>query len=162
MLNIILFLDKTLRQLRNIYWRLYPVSHAIALYTLDIPNGRHYSWHDRLHHYMYVGCVQNIFSQKSCMGWCIVMLKYPPPHPQPRLRRCLGMKGMTTCLEMLSLYQAALTFPLSKKHTHMCFYKTGNFKAIKPLLRTLFSSGNLSCCVFQLTQMRGKKEPFEF
>ena len=34
----------------------------------------------------YVICVQNIFSQKSCMGWCIVMLKYPPrpsfpPHP---------------------------------------------------------------------------------
>ena len=30
------------------------------------------------------------------------------------------MKGMTTCLEMLSLYQAALTFPHSKNtHTHV-------------------------------------------
>ena len=48
------------------------------------------------------------------------------------------MKGMTTCLETLSLYQAALTFPPSKTHTHVCFYKTGNFKAIKPLLRTFF------------------------
>ena len=52
----------------------------------------------------------------------------PLPHP---LRRCLGMKGMTTCLETLSLYQAALTFPLSK-NTHTRFYKTGNFKAINP------------------------------
>ena len=49
------------------------------------------------------------------------------------------MKGMTTCLETLSLYQAALTFSLSKHtHTQMCFYKTGNFKAIKPLVRTFF------------------------
>ena len=116
-------LDKTLRQLRNIYWRWYPVSHVIALYTLDIPNGRHNSWHDRLLHYMYVICVQNIFSQKSCMGWCIVMLKYPTPPPPPRLRRCLGMKGMTTCLEMLSLYQAALTFPLSKNTNTRVFIK---------------------------------------
>ena len=83
MLNIILFLDKTLRQLRNIYWRKYPLSHAIAHYTLDIPNGRHNSLHDRLLHYIYVICVQNIFSQKSCMGWCIVMLKYPAPPPPP-------------------------------------------------------------------------------
>ena len=82
MMNTILFWDKTLRQLRNIYWRRYPVSRAIAHYTLDIPNGRHNSWHDRILHYIYVICVQNIFSQKSCMGWCIVMLKYPP---QPRL-----------------------------------------------------------------------------
>ena len=113
-------LDKTLRQLRNIYWRWYTVSHAIALYTLDIPNGRHNSWDDRLLHYMYIICVQNIFSQKSCMGWCIVMLKYPT---SPPLRRCLGMKGMATCLEMLSLYQAALTFPLSKYTNTRAFIK---------------------------------------
>ena len=46
----------------------------------------------------------------------------PPPPPFP-LRRCLGMKGMTTCLETLSLYQAALTFPLSKNtHTNVFLY----------------------------------------
>ena len=34
---------------------------------------------------IYVICVQNIFSQKSCMGWCIVMLKSPlPPPPAPQ------------------------------------------------------------------------------
>ena len=85
--------------------------------------------------------MQTIFSQKSCMGWCIVMLKYPPlPSPPPTpLRRCLGMKGMTTYLETLSLYQPVLTFPLRKNtHTHVCFYKSGNFKAIKPLLWTFF------------------------
>ena len=31
----------------------------------------------------YVICVQNIFSQKSCMGWCIIMLKYPPRPSSP-------------------------------------------------------------------------------
>ena len=72
--------------------------------------------HDRLLHYIYVICRQNIFSQKSCMDWCIVTLKYPPPAPTPPprpRRRCLGMKGMTTCLE-------ASTFPFSKK-THTRF-----------------------------------------
>ena len=45
----------------------------------------------------------------------------PPQHPPPS--RCLGMKSMTTCLEMLSLYQAALTFPFSKNtHTHVFLY----------------------------------------
>ena len=39
LLNIILFLDKTLRPLRNIYWRWYLVFHAIAHNTLTYPMG---------------------------------------------------------------------------------------------------------------------------
>ena len=61
----------------------------------------------------YMSFVCRTFSVKRAV-WAGVMLKYPPP---PLFRRCLGMKGMTTCLETLSLYQTALTFPLSK-NTH--------------------------------------------
>ena len=113
MLNIILFLDKTSRQFPNIYWRWYPVSHAIAQYILNILNGRHDSW--------YVICVQNILSQTSCMGRCIVMLKYPPP--PAAFRRFLGMKGMT--LNVISAEPSSINIS-TQKNKQTVFLKTGN------------------------------------
>ena len=79
------------------------------------------------------------FSVKRAVWAGALSCRNTLPRPPDPLRRCLGMKDIIICLETLSLYQAALTFPLSKNtHTHTCFYKTGNFKATKPLLRTFF------------------------
>ena len=100
----------------------------------------------------YMSFVCRTFSVKRAV-WagalsCWNTLHRPPPMPPAPLRRCLGMKGMKTCLETLSLYQAALTFPLSKNtHTRMCFYKTGNSKAIKPQLRTFLKWQFILVCV---------------
>ena len=60
------------------------------------------------------------------------------------------MKGITTCLETLSLYQAALTFPVSK-NTHTNVFSSGRIfvlhvKGLSELegIEFLSSTGKLS------------------
>ena len=54
-------------------------------------------------------CLQELFSQTSCMSRCIVMLRCPTGRC---LRRCLHMEGTPKCLKTLFLYPTALTFQL--------------------------------------------------
>ena len=83
-LNIILFLDKTFKTVTQHLQAVLPCfscnSPLYPRHILDIPNGRRNSWHDRLLHYIYVICMQNIFSQEL-YGLVHCHAEIPSPAP---------------------------------------------------------------------------------